>query len=75
MDFISESPDLAVIVTPTEIVSDVVEESGRAKNAMQSIFRRVGTLIGQPVGFRGRPDKQTLEMCQALGKEFAKTIS
>lgn len=48
---------------------------GRVKDAMQNIFRRVGTLIGEPVGSRGRPDQQVLERCKALGKELAKAIS
>ena len=47
---------------------------GRVKDAMQ-IFRRVGTLIGEPVGSRGRPDSQVLEMCKALGKELVKAVS
>jgi len=48
---------------------------GRVKDAMQSIFRRVGTLIGEPVGSRGRPDQQVLERCKALGKELAEAVS
>jgi len=48
---------------------------GRVKDAMERIFRRVGTLVGEPVGSRGRPDKQVLESCRALGKELAETIS
>ncbi len=47
---------------------------GRVKDAMQ-IFRRVGTLIGEPVGSRGRPDQQVLERCKALGKELVKAVS
>ena len=47
---------------------------GRVKDAMQHIFRRVGTLIGEPVGFIGRPDQQALERCKALGKELAEAI-
>jgi len=48
---------------------------GRVKETMERIFRRVGTLVGEPVGSRGRPDKQVLESCRALGKELAETIS
>jgi len=48
---------------------------GRVKEIMERIFRRVGTLVGEPVGSRGRPDKQVLESCRALGKELAETIS
>ena len=47
---------------------------GRVKGALQ-IFRRVGTLIGEPVESRGRPDQQVLEKCKALGKELAEAIS
>jgi len=48
---------------------------GRVKDAMQQIFSRVGTLIGKPVGSRGRPDQQILERCKALGKELAEAVS
>ncbi len=47
---------------------------GRVKDALR-IFRRVGTLIGEPVESRGRPDQQALERCKALGKELAEAIS
>ncbi len=47
---------------------------GRVKEIMPRIFRRVGTLVGEPVGSVGRPDKQALEHCKALGKELAKVI-
>jgi flavorubredoxin len=47
---------------------------GGVKDAMLRIFRRVGTLIGEPVGSRGRPDQQVLERCKALGKELSKAI-
>ena len=48
---------------------------GRVKDAMQQIFSRVGTLIGRPIGSRGRPDQQILERCKALGKELAEAVS
>ena len=48
---------------------------GRVKDVMQDIFGRVGTLIGEPVGSKGRPDQQVLEKCKALGKELAEAIS
>ena len=48
---------------------------GRVKDAMQQIFSRVGTLIGKPVGSKGRPDQQILERCKALGKELAEAVS
>lgn len=47
---------------------------GRVIDAMLRIFRRVGTLTGEPVGSRGKPDQQTLERCKALGRELAKAI-
>lgn len=48
---------------------------GRVKDAMLNIFKRVGTLVGEPVGSRGMPDPQVLEQCKALGKELAEAIS
>ena len=48
---------------------------GRVKDAMERIFRRIGTLIGEPLGSRGRPDEQVLERCKALGKELAEVVS
>jgi len=47
---------------------------GRVKDALQ-IFRRVGTLIGEPVGSKGKPDQQIMEKCKALGKELAEAVS
>ena len=46
---------------------------GKVKDNMR-IFRRVGTLIGEPVGSKGRPDQQALENCRALGNELAEAI-
>ena len=48
---------------------------GRVKDAMLRIFRRVGTLIGEPVESRGRPDQQALEKCKALGRELAEAVT
>jgi flavorubredoxin len=45
------------------------------KDAMVKLFSRVGTLVGEPVGFSGKPDEQILERCRSLGKELAKAIS
>ena len=42
---------------------------------MQRIFRRVGTLVGEPVGSRGKPDAQTVDNCKALGKKLAEGVS
>ena len=47
---------------------------GRVKDIMPRIFSRLGTLVGEPVGSRGRPDEQTLERCRTLGRELAKAI-
>ena len=47
---------------------------GQVKDVMPRIFRRVGTLIGEPVGSKGWPDTQVLNKCKALGKELAKSV-
>jgi flavorubredoxin len=47
---------------------------GRVKDAMERIFRRVGILVGEPVGSRGRPDRDTIERCKALGRALAGAI-
>ncbi|MDD4875891.1 MAG: flavodoxin domain-containing protein [Dehalococcoidales bacterium] len=47
---------------------------GKVKDVMQRIFRRIGTLIGEPVGSNGRPDQQVLNRCKALGSELAESI-
>ena len=47
---------------------------GRVRDAM-SIFKRVGTLVGEPVGSHGKPNKEVLERCRALGKELASAVS
>ena len=47
---------------------------GRVKDAMLGIFRRVGTLVGEPVGSKGKPDSQVIEQCKALGKDLAKAV-
>lgn len=48
---------------------------GRVIDAMLRIFRRVGTLIGEPVGSRGKPDLEVLEECRTLGRELAEAVS
>jgi flavorubredoxin len=48
---------------------------GRVKDVMTNIFRRIGTLIGEPVGCRGKPDEQILQACRALSNELARAIS
>lgn len=47
---------------------------GRVKEVMPRIFRRIGTLIGEPVGSMGRPDKEVLESCRSLGRGLAKAV-
>ncbi len=47
---------------------------GGVKDAMQNVFKRVGTLISEPVDCSGRPDQQVLERCKVLGKELAKAL-
>ncbi len=48
---------------------------GRVLGAMQGIFKRVGTAVGEPVGAKGSPDQAALEKCRALGKELAGAAS
>ena len=48
---------------------------GRVIDAMLRIFRRVGTLTGEPVGSRGKPDPEVLEECRTLGRELAEAVS
>lgn len=44
---------------------------GRVREAMLNIFKRVGTLVGEPVGSYGKPSRDVLGKCKALGKEVA----
>ena len=48
---------------------------GRVIDAMQRIFKRVGTLVGEPVGSRGRPDSQAVAKCKTLGRKLAEAVS
>jgi len=43
---------------------------GRVKDAL-GVFKRVGTLIGEPVGCNKAPDEATLKKLRALGEELA----
>jgi len=43
---------------------------GKVRNALL-IFKRIGTLIGEPVVSTGTPNQQVLEKCKALGKALA----
>lgn len=47
---------------------------GRVKSAMLGLFKRVGTLVGDPVGSYGKPDSGVLARCKALGVELAKAV-
>jgi flavorubredoxin len=48
---------------------------GKVRDAMLNIFKRVGTLVGEPVGSRGRASPEVLEKCRDLGKALAQAIS
>jgi multimeric flavodoxin WrbA len=41
---------------------------GRVRDAMASLFKRVGTQVGGPVGSRGWPRPDVLEQCRVLGR-------
>ncbi len=43
---------------------------GRVRAAL-SLFRRVGTQVGDAVGSQGAPSHQTLDQCRALGRALA----
>ena len=47
---------------------------GRVRDVMLNIFKRVGTLVGEPVGSRGRPSPEALGECKALGKMLAGAV-
>ncbi len=47
---------------------------GRVIDAMKGIFKRVGTLVGKPVGSRSAPSPQVVEECHALGKALAEAV-
>jgi flavorubredoxin len=44
---------------------------GRVVKAMTDLFRRVGTLVREPVGSRGHPNPDVLDACRALGQALA----
>ena len=48
---------------------------GKVRGAMLNVFKRIGTLIGEPVGSYGKPSNKVLEKCRALGIELAKAAS
>ena len=48
---------------------------GKVIEAMHRIFRRVGTLVGEPVASRGYPSPEVLEECRALGKMLTESVA
>jgi flavorubredoxin len=48
---------------------------GKVIDAMQRIFKRVGTQVGEAVGPRGRPNAQALAQWRALGRALAQAVS
>jgi len=44
---------------------------GRVREAL-SLFSRVGTQVGKPVGSSGAPNQKVLDDCRALGVQLAK---
>lgn len=48
---------------------------GKVRDVMLGIFKRVGTLVGEPVGSRGSPSPEAVEKCKALGKTLAEAAS
>ena len=47
---------------------------GRVIDPMKRIFRRVGTLVGEPVASRGYPSPKVLEQCRALGEMLGESV-
>ena len=47
---------------------------GRVREAMLKIFKRVGSLVADPVGTHGKPDSEALKKCKALGKQLAENV-
>lgn len=48
---------------------------GRVKDVMLNIFKRIGTMVAEPVSSRGKPGSEVLEECKALGKKLAEAVS
>lgn len=48
---------------------------GRVRDVMLNIFKRVGTMVAEPVSSRGKPSPKVLEDCKALGKKLAEAVS
>jgi len=47
---------------------------GKVRDAMLNLFKRVGTQVGEPVGSYGKPNRDVLEKCRALGRELAAAV-
>jgi flavorubredoxin len=47
---------------------------GRVRDAMLNLFKRIGTQVGEPVGSYGKPNRDALEKCRALGRELAAAV-
>jgi flavorubredoxin len=48
---------------------------GAARTALEELFNRMGSKVGQTVAARGRPSAAVLEECRQLGRELASTVS
>ncbi len=44
---------------------------GAVRGPMMKLFQGIGTLVGDVVASRGKPDQQVLDACFALGKRLA----
>ncbi len=44
------------------------------KDAMVYLFKRVGKQVGKPVGSYGKPNRDALEKCRALGMELTAAV-
>jgi len=44
---------------------------GKVKQPLVSLFKRLGTIIGEPVESYGKPSEKVLEKCRKLGRDLA----
>jgi len=44
---------------------------GKVKQPLVSLFKRLGSIIGEPVESYLKPDSKTLEKCRKLGRDLA----
>ena len=47
---------------------------GRVREVMVSLFKRIGTQVGEVVASRGYPSPNVLEQCKALGKALGEAV-